>query len=143
MDKRRRTAASHDPVVRTSAQRAGDAAEAAAAEYLRGLGWTILGRNVHVGRAEIDLLAIDHVISGRSGRSELVVVEVRWRVRRDFGLAEEQVPRAKLIRLRAAGLTLRSAGCLPSGVPVPAGPLRLDLIVLEPGRPIRHHRHVG
>jgi putative endonuclease len=126
--------------VRTVAQRAGDSAEEVVARYLRGLGWTILGRNVHVGRAEIDLLAVDPSLPARS---ELVVVEVRWRSRRDFGLAEEQVPQAKLVRLRAAGLHLRAIGHLPNGVPVPASPMRLDLVVLEPQRPVRHHRHVG
>ena len=42
---------------RTAAQRAGDAAEELVAMRLASAGWTILARNVHVGRHEIDLVA--------------------------------------------------------------------------------------
>ena len=44
---------------RTAAQQAGDAAETLVADRLTDAGWTILARNVHVGRHEIDLVAID------------------------------------------------------------------------------------
>jgi len=69
--------------MRTAAQRAGDDAEALAAAHLRTLGWRVLARQVRVGRAELDLLAIDP-----GPPPALVVVEVRWRSRREFGLAE-------------------------------------------------------
>src|SRR3972149_1307137 len=49
----------HPPRVRTGSQLAGDAAERLVAERLRAAGWTILGLNVHVGRAELDIVAID------------------------------------------------------------------------------------
>jgi putative endonuclease len=124
--------------VRTAAQRVGQAAEASAARHLRGLGWPILGRNVRVGRAEIDLLAIDP-----DGSRALVVVEVRWRSRRDFGLPEETIDRPKVARLRAAGHAVRAAGSLATGIPVPPLPLRIDLVVLEPDHAIRHHRNVS
>ena len=59
---------------RTPAQRAGDAAETLVAARLLAAGWTILARNVHVGRHELDLVAIDP-----GPPAALVVVEVRWR----------------------------------------------------------------
>ena len=124
--------------MRTTAQDLGDRAEAAVAGELRRAAWVVLGRNLRVGRAEIDLLAIDP-----GPPAALVVVEVRWRSRRDFGLAEETVDHRKLARLRHAGLTLRDAGVLGTGVPVPALPLRVDLVAVEPGGRLRHHRHAG
>jgi putative endonuclease len=124
--------------VRTSAQRTGDDAEAAVADHLLGLGWRVLGRHVHVGRAEVDLLAVDP-----GPPPALVIVEVRWRGRRDFGLPEETVDHRKRARLRQAGFALREAGHLADGVAVPNLPLRFDLVALEPGGRLRHHRHAG
>ncbi len=83
--------------MRTDLQVAGDAAEERVAETLAGAGWTILGRQVHVGRAELDIVAIDP-----GPPAELVVVEVRWRGRRDFGLGEETVDWRKQARLHQA-----------------------------------------
>ena len=134
-------------VDRTAAQRAGDAAERLVAGRLVELGWTILGRNVRIGRKETDLVAID------PGPPRcIVLVEVRWRTRRDFGLGEETFDRRKQAHLRAALVGLADARRMPDGRPLPAGPLRVDLVVVEPpGRPggpggpgrarIRHHRH--
>jgi len=122
--------------MRTAAQRSGDAAEASAAAYLTERGWRVLARQLHVGRAEIDLLAVDP-----GPPASVVVVEVRWRVLRDFGLAEETVDGRKRARLHRAGFALREAGRLPDGSALPALPLRFDLIVVEPGNRLRHHRH--
>jgi len=122
--------------VRTAAQRAGDAAEARVASLLTGLGWRVLARQLRVGRAEIDILAIDP-----GPPPELVVAEVRWRARRDFGLGEETADWRKRARLRRAAFALRDAGILPGGDPVPAMPFRFDLVVVEPGDRLRHHRH--
>ena len=122
--------------MRTVAQGLGDDAEARVARELAAHGWTVLGRQIRVGRAEVDLLAIDP-----GPPSSLVVLEVRWRARRDFGLPEETVDGRKRARLHAAGFVLRDAGRLPDGTPVPSLPLRFDLVVVEPGRPLRHHRH--
>jgi putative endonuclease len=119
-------------------QRRGDDAEDLAAARLAAAGWEILGRRFRVGRAEIDLLAVDP----GPPTANLVVVEVRWRHRRDFGLPEETVSRAKWARLRAAALMLYEAGSLADGTRIPRLPLRCDLVVVEPGR-FRHHRHAG
>jgi Holliday junction resolvase-like predicted endonuclease len=123
---------------RTPAQRAGAAAEGLVAERLIALGWTVLGRNVHVGRAEIDLIAVDP-----GPPASLVVIEVRWRTRRDFGLPEETVDQRKVARIRRAAFVLRDAGTLPNGARLPPLPLRIDLVAVEPGERLRHHRHVG
>ncbi len=122
--------------MRTTAQRSGDAAEARVAAYVEGLGWRVLATNVRVGRAELDLVAVDP-----GPPPALVIVEVRWRGRRDFGLPEETVDHRKRARLHRAGFTLRETGILPDGTPIPDLPLRFDLIVLEPGDRLRHHRH--
>src|SRR5688572_1338997 len=105
--------------MRTTAQRSGDAAEARVAAYLEGLGWQVLAEKVRVGRAEIDLVATDP-----GPPLELVIVEVRWRGRRDFGLPEETVDHRKRARVHRAGFALREAGRLPSGAAVPALPFR-------------------
>ena len=103
-------------------------------------GWTILARNVHVGHHELDLVAIDP-----GPPAALVVVEVRWRRVRDFGLPEETVDHRKRVRVRAAAYGLLDRGVTPDGDPVPRLPLRFDLVVVEPGvgggEPrVRHHR---
>jgi putative endonuclease len=121
---------------RTPAQQTGDAAETLVAERLTDAGWTILARNVHVGRHEIDLVAVDP-----GPPAALVVIEVRWRAERSFGLPEETVDHRKRVRVRAAAYGLLDRGALPDGSPVPRLPLRFDLVVVEPGGRIRHHRH--
>jgi putative endonuclease len=126
---------------RTAAQQAGDAAERLVGDYLERLGWTILARNVRVGRKEIDLVAHD---PGPPGAT--VLVEVRWRRSRAFGLPEETFGHVKRAHLRAALGRLLEAGRLPDGQLLSGGAIRVDLVVVEPaaagdGRPrIRHHR---
>ena len=121
---------------RTAAQQAGDAAETEVAERLANAGWIILARNVHIGRHELDLVAVDP-----GPPAALVIVEVRWRAGRDFGLPEETVDHRKRARVRAAAYGLLDRGSLPDGAPLPHLPLRFDLVVVEPGGRIRHHRH--
>lgn len=124
--------------MRTAAQRSGDAAEARVAAYVETLGWRVLARQLRVGRSELDVLAIDP-----GPPRSLVVVEVRWRARRDFGLAEETVDGRKRSRLHRAAFALRDLGVLPDGTALPKLPFRFDLIVVEPGGRLRHHRHGG
>ena len=126
--------------IRTRAQRTGDDAESLVAARLTAQGWTVLARNVHVGRHELDLVAVD---PGPPPR--LVIVEVRLRATRAYGLAEETVDFRKRRHLRDAAWTMVAAGTLPDGRPLPPLSLRFDLVVVEPdtagGRPrIRHHR---
>ncbi len=122
--------------MRTAAQQSGDEAEASVAARLATAGWEMLGSHVRVGRAEIDLIAVDP-----GPPAMLVVLEVRWRARRDFGLPEETVDHRKRSRLHAAGFALRAVGRLPDGASLPSLPLRFDLVVLEPAGRQRHYRH--
>jgi putative endonuclease len=129
--------------VRTQAQQWGDAAESLVADRLSAAGWHVLARQLHVGRAEIDILAIDP-----GPPRNLVAVEVRWRTRRDFGLVEETVDWRKVQRLRRAAWALRERATLADGTGVPRLPARIDLIAVEPGAAdgpvrVRHHRAVG
>jgi putative endonuclease len=127
---------------RTGQQLLGDVAETLVAERLASSGWTVLARNVRVGRDELDLVAIDP-----GPPRTLVIVEVRWRQSRSFGLPEETVDWRKRRHLRLGGLALLDRG-LPDGRRLPSLPLRFDLVVVEPpARPddeprVRHHRHV-
>jgi putative endonuclease len=123
------------PAGRTPAQRLGDAAEAHVAASLVAAGWSILDRNAHVGRGELDLVGVDPARSG-----SLVFVEVRWRARRDFGLGEETVDHRKRRRVREAAWRWMEAHEHPSL------PVRFDLVIVEPdpfrpaGFRFRHHR---
>ena len=131
-------------MARTAAQERGDAGEAFVARRLAAAGWTILGRQVRVGRRELDLVAVD---PGPPGR--LVAVEVRWRGNRAFGLPEETFDQRKRGHVVAAFLELLDAGRLPDGTHLPRLPPRVDLVVIEPpAEPgvafrVRHHRAVS
>lgn len=127
---------------RAGSAASGAAAEALVAQRLADAGWSVLGRNIRVGRDEIDILALD---PGPPRR--LVIVEVRARSSRDHGLVEETLTAVKQRHLR------RAAAALAAGGPGPAGPRRyrapaVDLVVIEPGPPgtseprVRHHRDV-
>jgi Holliday junction resolvase-like predicted endonuclease len=128
--------------VRTTAQATGDDAESMVAAGLAEQGWTILARNVRVGRGELDIVAIDP-----GPPPGLVIVEVRWRRSRAFGLAEETFDHRKRAHLRVAIGRLLEDG-LPGNVQLPRLAVRVDLVVVEPGfspgEPIRvrHHRAI-
>lgn len=126
---------------RTTAQLAGDAAETLVLTRLVEAGWTVLARNVHIGRHEIDLVAVDP-----GPPAALVIVEVRWRQSRGFGLAEETVDHRKRARVRQAAYGLLDRGSMPDGRAIPRLPLRFDIVVTEPSEPaggeprVRHYR---
>jgi Holliday junction resolvase-like predicted endonuclease len=125
---------------RTAAQQAGDSAESLVLVRLLAAGWTGLPRNGHVARHYLDLVAVDP-----GPPAALVIVEVRWRKSRGFGLPEETVDHRKRTHLRVATHGLRDRGVFPDGSPVPRLPVRFDLVVVEPGSrggepAIRHHR---
>ncbi len=129
--------------VRTPAQQLGDRAESLVGDQLRAARWTILGRNLRFGRNEVDILAVD---PGPPG--SLVVVEVRWRANRHYGLAEETFDWRKRAHLRAAVGKLHEVTALADGTSIPRLPIRIDLVVVEPAESgdhegplrIRHHR---
>ena len=114
--------------MRTDRQRSGDVAEQLVSERLAARGWMILARNVHAGRSELDIVAVD---PGPPPR--LVVVEVRRRRSTAFGTAEETVDYRKRALLRRGVARLMEAGTLPDGVALPHLPIAVDLAVVEPG----------
>lgn len=73
-------------------------AETAAAKHLHGRGFDILGRNIRVGRYEVDLLV-------RSG-AVVAVVEVRARDEGAWVRPLDSLDSGKRARLRAAGASL-------------------------------------
>ncbi len=130
-------AETNGPSTRTNAQQLGDAAEDLAAATLAAAGWSIVARNVHVRRAEIDLIAVDP-----GPPATVVFVEVRWRGRRDFGLADESIDHRKRRRLHQAAWEWLAER---PDERIATLPVRFDLVVVEPdegrARPrLRHHR---
>ena len=69
----------------------GQRGEAAAARFLKRLGYKIIARGSHIRRGEIDLIAVD-------GRT-IVFVEVKTRVSHDAGHPADAVDRNKQERL--------------------------------------------
>lgn len=80
----------------------GAAGERAVAAYLRRCGWIVLGRNLRIGRDEIDILALEPMVA-------VVVVEVRARTRPGYGAPVESVDGRKVARLYRAAWTLRGS----------------------------------
>ena len=125
----------------TAARWLGDQAEELVAIRLMESGWRILGRNIRAGHGELDIVAVDP-----GPPEELVFVEVRWRRRRDFGLAEETFDRTKRARLWRTIAALLEAGVVTRDIQLPRLPVRVDLVVVEPPvRPgdeprVRHYR---
>jgi putative endonuclease len=104
--------------------RTGAAAEAAVAQWLATDGWTILARNVRVGRDELDLLALEP-------DGAPVIVEVRARTGAAFGSGLESVDARKVARLYRAAAVLRRVGHPALGLgPLPR-PWRVDLVSLR------------
>ncbi|HEX5465178.1 MAG TPA: YraN family protein [Candidatus Limnocylindrales bacterium] len=110
----------------TARRQHGDRAEALVARGLAAGGWTIVGRNVRVGRDELDLVALDP-----GPPATLVAVEVRSVSSGRFGPPEARVDGAKVRRCYRAAFALRAAGCLPGGAPLPRLPWRVDLVAVE------------
>lgn len=128
--------------MRTAVQLSGDDAERRVAMRLEAAGWTIIGRNIRIGRGEIDIVAVDP-----GPPPHLVIIEVRRRSSRRFGLAEETVDWRKRAHLRTAVAGLRESGWAAT-VALPALPMRVDLVAVEPPSTedgsvrLRHHRAI-
>ena len=107
-------------------------------------GWTVLARNVRLGRDELDIVAID------PGPPEtLVFVEVRSRSGARFGSPEEGIDGRKILRSYRAAHALVRAGAVPDGPVLPRGPWRVDVctVAWAEGRhrtepTVRHLRRV-
>lgn len=105
------------------------------------MGWTVLARNLRLGRDEVDIVAVDP-----GPPRSLVAVEVRRRGRRDYGYAEESLNGRKRLAMRRAAGALLGMTTLPDGRQLPSLPLRIDLVAIDRaphgGLAIRHHRGV-
>ena len=110
----------------TIRQRHGGQGEAAAARYLTELGWLILGRQVRVGRDEVDIVALDP-----GPPATIVAVEVRSRSSARFGPPEASVDRAKVMHCYRAMVALRRAGRLADGTSLPPLSWRVDLVAVD------------
>ena len=113
------------PGTPTPRRRAGDVAEEAVARHLSGNGWTIVARNVRVGRSELDIVAIEP-----TPVPALVFVEVRSATVTRFGAPVESVDARKVSRLYRAAWALVRAGRLPDGKSLPDIEWRVDLVTV-------------
>lgn len=111
---------------RAAAEARGRKAERRAAWWLRLHGWRILGERLRVAAGEIDLVA-------RRGHT-VAFIEVKWRERpEDLDLAIDQY---RLRRVAAA------AEMLAPRYVRPHDDIRIDVMLLAPGRLPRHLVHV-
>ena len=111
-----------------SRQQRGAASERLAAEYLQARGLAVLARNMRCRAGELDLVCLDSGV--------LAIVEVRQRVRVDFGGALASVNLRKQRKIiRATRFFLQRLAEWRAYV------IRFDVIALE-GLPDRTHRIV-
>lgn len=111
---------------RAAAEARGRKAERRAAWWLRLHGWRILGQRLRVPVGEVDLVA-------RRGRI-VAFIEVKWRDKaEDLDLAVDQY---RLRRVAAA------AEMLSPRFARPQDDIRIDVMLLAPGRLPRHLVHV-
>lgn len=111
---------------RAAAEARGRSAERRAAWWLRLHGWRILGERQRVPAGEVDLVA-------RRGKT-LAFIEVKWRDRaEDLDLAIDEW---RLRRVAAAAEMLLPRFARPND------DIRIDVMLLAPGRLPRHLVHV-
>lgn len=128
---------------RSPRRQLGDAAEQAVATRLLEQGWRILGSSVHIGRDELDLIAVE------PGHPPILVfLEVRSHTVTRYGAPEESVGADKVARLYRAAMGLLRRGRLPDGTALPLLGWRVDLIAVQRSSDgdgssaIRTYRHV-
>jgi putative endonuclease len=104
--------------VRSNMQRRelGDIGEAMASSFLIEKGMEMIGRQVKIGRGEIDLVVQDD--------GELVIVEVKTRQSNAFGNPEDSITQKKLRQLRSLG----ERYCKKSGW---KGSWRIDIVAIS------------
>lgn len=108
------------------AERRGRRAETIAAWYLRAKGWRILGRRVRTPVGEVDIVA------RRFRTTAFVEVKARASLRDlDFS-----VDRLRLRRVAAAASALAARHAFPGG------DIRIDVILVAPGRLPKHLTNV-
>ena len=104
--------------MKTSRQNLGKTGEDLAVQYLQQKGYRIIRRNYRIGRAEIDIIALD--------QDDLVLIEVKSIRTNRFGPGEEHITSRKKTML------IRAAYGLPDYFPALNGKnLRFDVMVID------------
>jgi len=111
---------------RLAAERSGRQGERIAGWWLRLKGWSILARRVRTPAGEIDLVA-------RRGR---IIAFVEVKVRKSGLALDEAIDARRLARVAAA------AELLGPTYMTPGDDMRIDVMLLAPGRPPRHLENV-
>jgi putative endonuclease len=112
--------------VRLAAEKRGRQGERLAGWWLRLKGWSIVGRRVRTPAGEVDLVA-------RRG-SMVAFVEVK--ARKTGQALDESIDERRLARVAAAAESLAATYLKPGD------DMRIDVILLAPGRPPRHLENV-
>jgi len=113
-------------VTRQAAEASGRLAETIAANFLRLKGWTILAQRVRTPAGEVDIVM----------RKPGLVAFVEVKSRKTAAALDLALDRQRLVRVAAAAEIL---------IPRYAGPeddIRIDAVLVTPGRLPRHLEHV-
>ena len=111
---------------RTAAEQKGRQGERIAGWWLRLKGWSILGRRVRTPAGEIDLIA-------RRGN---IVAFIEVKARATNAALDQSIDERRLARVAAA------AESLAAHYLGPKDDMRIDVMLLAPGRPPRHLENV-
>jgi len=111
---------------RITAERRGRQAERLCAWWLRLKGWSILDRRVRTPAGEIDLVA----------RRGAMVAFVEVKARRDDASLDLAIDERRLARVAAAAESVAHIYLAPGD------DMRIDVMLLAPGRPPRHLANV-
>lgn len=111
---------------RLAAEKRGRQGERIAAWWLRLKGWSILARRVRTPAGEVDLIA----------RRGAMVAFVEVKVRRTAAALDEAIDERRLARVAMAAESLAAAYLKPGD------DMRIDVLLLAPGRPPRHLENV-
>ena len=108
------------------AERRGRRAERIAAWWLRLKGWRIVGRRVRTPMGEVDIIA----------RRFRTTAFVEVKARRSLADLDIAVDRHRLRRVAAAASALAARHAFPGGT------IRIDVILVAPGRLPRHLQNI-
>ena len=111
---------------RLAAERRGRQGERIAAWWLRLKGWSIIGRRVRTPLGEIDLIA----------RRGAMVAFVEVKMRASDRALDDAIDERRLARVAAAAEAIAASHLRPGD------DMRIDVMLLAPGRPPRHLENV-
>ena len=117
---------------RNSTHGTGKTGEDIAVTFLEGEGYTILERNYHFERAEVDIVAYDNL--------RFIFVEVKTRVGASFEASEERLSQDQFKRVMKAGQAWLYERKMEGA------PVRFDLITIllqQPEPIIRHYKNAS